>query len=169
MTLGWVYVLLGLVALQRGIELVWAARNTRRLLAKGGREIGRDHYPLLVALHAGWLLTLILLARPTAEVHWLLLAAFLLLQIGRVWVIASLGPYWTTRIITLDGAPLRRRGPYRWLRHPNYVVVALEIPLLPLILDLPVVALAFGTVNLLLLALRIHQEEAALAPRRETA
>ena len=166
MTLAWIYTLLGAVALQRILELVHAARNTRRLMARGGREIAREHYPYLVTLHVCWLVTMILLARPTASVHWLLLAAFLLLQGLRIWVIASLGPYWTTRIVTVEGEPLRRTGPYRWLRHPNYVVVALEIPLLPLVIDLPVVALAFGLVNLILLGLRITEEERALAPRR---
>lgn len=169
MTLGWIYALLGLVAAQRLVELLYAARNTRRLIARGGREVGREHYPLIVALHALWLAALVLLARPTAEIHWLLIAAFLVLQGLRLWVIASLGPFWTTRIVTLDGTPLRRVGPYRWLRHPNYAIIALEIPLLPLILDLPLVAAVFGVANLLLLAFRIGEEERALAPRHTTA
>lgn len=166
MTLSWIYGLLAFVTLQRCAELVYARRNTRRLLALGGHETGAEHYPFLVALHAAWLATLVLLARPTPSVHWVLLGTFLALQAARIWVIASLGRYWTTRIVTLDGVPLRRAGPYRWLRHPNYWIVALEIPLLPLILDLPVVALVFGAVNLILLGFRIDTEERALAPRR---
>lgn len=168
MTLSWIYGLLTLVILQRCAELVLARRNTRRLLALGGREVGAEHYPFLVALHAAWLATLVLLARPIPSVHWVLLGAFLALQAARVWVIASLGRFWTTRIVTLDGVPLRRSGPYRWLRHPNYWIVALEIPLLPLILDLPVVALVFGAINLILLAFRIDTEERTLAPRRRS-
>lgn len=163
---GWAYWLLIAVALQRLVELVRARRNTRRLLARGGREVGAEHYPLIVTLHVAWLLTLALLTSPSPPVNWGLIAVFVLLQALRVWVLVSLGPYWTTRIITLDDAPLQRKGPYRFLRHPNYLVVALEIPLLALILALPVVALVFGTLNLLVLGMRIHIENRALAARR---
>lgn len=163
---GWAYWLLIAVALQRLLELARARRNTRRLLARGGREVGAEHYPLIVTLHAAWLFTLALLTSPSPPVNWGLIAVFALLQGLRVWVLASLGPYWTTRIITLDDAPLQRKGPYRFLRHPNYLVVALEIPLLALIFDLPIVALVFGTINLLMLAMRIHIENRALAARR---
>lgn len=100
-----------------------------------------------------------------SPVSWPLIAAFLLLQAGRVWVIASLGPYWTTRIITVPGAPLVRSGPYRWLKHPNYLVVALEIPLLPLVAGQVWLAVGFGIANLALLAWRIRVENGALAER----
>ncbi|MBN9026112.1 MULTISPECIES: isoprenylcysteine carboxyl methyltransferase family protein [Kaistia] len=164
--LGWAYWLLIAVALQRLVELARANRNTRRLLELGGREVGAEHYPLIVALHACWLLALTLLTSPDPPVNWGLIAVFALLQALRIWVLASLGPYWTTRIITLDDAPLQRKGPYRFMRHPNYLIVALEVPLLALILDLPVVALVFGAINLLLLAVRIQVEGRALAARR---
>jgi methyltransferase len=88
---------------------------------------------------------------------------FVVLQAFRIWVLASLGPYWTTRIVTVPGAAPVRAGPYRFLRHPNYVIVALEIPALPLALGLPAVALGFGAANLLLLAYRVRIEEAARA------
>jgi len=166
MSLFWIYALLGFVALQRCAELIHSRRNVARLLAQGGREVGESHYFLFVWLHGGWLLAMLLLARPTPSVPWLMLGAFFLLQLLRLWVIASLGPYWTTRIVTVPGAPLRKSGPYRWLRHPNYCIVAIEIPLLPLALNLPVVALVFGILNLLLLAFRLKEEERALAPRR---
>ncbi|MCX5514815.1 hypothetical protein C3941_10690 [Kaistia algarum] len=169
MTLFWIYALLGFVVLQRGIELAYARRNAARLLARGGREVGGEHYPLFIALHASWLAALILLARPTENVPWLLLAIFAVLQMLRIWIIASLGPYWTTRIVTLPDAPLQRRGPYRWLEHPNYLLVAAEIPVLPLILNLPVVALLFGLLNAALLTYRIHVEDRALKPRRRVA
>lgn len=169
MMLGWAYWLLIAVALQRLVELVRANRNTRRLLERGGREVGAEHYPLIVALHAGWLLTLTLLTSPDPPVNWGLITVFALLQVLRIWVLASLGSYWTTRIITLDDAPLQRKGPYRFMRHPNYLIVALEVPLLALILDLPVVALVFGAINLLLLAVRIQVEGRALAARRRMA
>lgn len=153
-----------LVAAQRLAELVLARRNTARLLAEGAVEHGAGHYPLIVALHAAWLLALLLRAPGPVAPVWL--AAFLLLQAGRVWVLASLGRYWTTRIITVPEAPLVRRGPYRWLRHPNYLVVALEIPALALALGLPWEAAGFGLANAAVLAWRIRIEEQALALRR---
>lgn len=166
MTLGWVYALIGILALQRLAELVHARRNTARLLAAGGTEIGRRHYPLFILLHGAWFAALILLAQPTSSVPWIGLGVLLLLQMARFWVIRSLGPYWTTRIITTPSAPLRRRGPYRWVEHPNYLVVEAEIVLVPLLLDLPVVAVVFGLLNAALLTWRIHVEGQALAPRR---
>lgn len=156
-----------LVAVQRLGELVLARRNTARLLAEGGVEHGAAHYPLLVALHAVWLAVLAVAAPGPVASGWLVL--FVILQLGRVWVLVSLGRYWTTRIITLPSAPLVRRGPYRWLRHPNYLVVALEIPVLPLALGLPLAALGFGLANLAVLAWRIRAEEQALADRRRIA
>lgn len=155
-----------LVALQRLAELVYARRNTRRLLAEGASEVGAAHYPLLVGLHALWLLALALTVPADATPNWLLLAAFLGLQALRVWILLSLGRYWTTRIITLPQAPLVRRGPYRFLRHPNYLVVAGEILILPLAFGAWEVALGFSLANALLLAHRIRLENAALAPRR---
>lgn len=166
MTLGWIYALIGLIAVQRLVELAYARRNVRRLLAAGGREFGRKHYPVLVLLHVAWFVALALFAQPTPSIPWAGLGFLLLLQIARYWVIRSLGPYWTTRIITMPDAPLRRRGPYRWLEHPNYLVVEAEIVLVPLLFGLPAVALVFGLLNAGLLTWRIHVEAQALAPRR---
>ena len=158
-------ILLLLVALQRVGELVYARRNEARLRQRGGVEVGADHYPLFILLHGSWLIVLALAVPWDAPVSWPLIAAFLLLQAGRVWVIASLGPYWTTRIITVPSAPLVRSGPYRWLKHPNYLVVALEIPLLPLVAGQVWLAVGFGMANLALLARRIRVENRALADR----
>jgi len=166
MSFGWAYVLIGWLVVQRLAELVYAQANTRRLLARGGQEIGAGHYPLFVALLSSWLIAMAVLSAPSPPVPWLLLAAFVLVQAARVWVIATLGPYWTTRIITVPGAPLVARGPFRFVRHPNYLVVAIEIPLVPLILGLEWVALIFGAANLALLAYRIRVEDGALQPRR---
>ncbi len=157
-------VVIALVAVQRLAELVVARRNTARLMAEGAVELGREHYLLIVVLHAAWLAVLAVLAPGPVGTGWL--ALFLLLQAGRVWVLASLGRYWTTRIITLPTAPLVRRGPYRWIRHPNYLVVALEIPVLALAFGLPWVALGFGAANAGILAWRIRIEDRALAVRR---
>jgi methyltransferase len=154
--------LIGFVTLQRLAELLLARRNTRRLFAEGGVEYGRAHYPVMVALHAAWLAGLWWLGR-TQPVDPLWLGAFVLLQAGRIWVIASLGRRWTTRIVVLPHVPLVASGPYRWLKHPNYWIVALEIAVVPLALGLPVFAAVFTVLNALMLYHRISVENAALA------
>jgi methyltransferase len=161
-----VAVIIALVALQRLVELVAATRNTRALLSRGGVEHGASHYPLIVLLHAAWLLSLLFLVPADAPLSWFWLGIFLVLQGLRLWVVASLGPYWTTRVITLPEAPLVRRGPYRFLRHPNYVVVAAEIAVLPLVFGAWRIALVFSLLNAMMLAWRIRIEEQALTPRR---
>lgn len=154
---------LALVVVQRLVELAIAARNSRRLLAKGGIEHGRRHYPLFVALHAGWLMALVLLVPHDAEPIWPFLILFLALQPVRAWIISSLGECWTTRVIVVPGRPLVRSGPYRFLRHPNYVLVSLEIALLPLAFGAWAIALVASVANALLLRVRIRVENAALA------
>ena len=163
------YVIIGLVVLQRLAELVYAERNTRALKARGAVEIGRAHYPLIVLLHAGWLVAVTLLLPKDLTINWILIAVFVVLQGLRVWVLATLGPYWTTRIITLEGAKLVRRGPYRFVNHPNYLVVSAEILVLPLAFREWVVAGLFTVLNAAVLAWRIHQENQALAVRRTLA
>lgn len=160
--------ILGFVTLQRLGELWLSNRNMRWLIARGGREVGASHYPVLVAVHVLWLAALWWLASDTPP-HLVLLALYGLLQIGRLWVIASLGRRWTTRIIVLPQAPLVRSGPYRFFDHPNYIVVALEIAVLPLVFGLWQVALAFTLLNAAVLAFRIRCENKALAPARTTA
>jgi methyltransferase len=153
--------ILALVTLERLGELWLANRNTRRLLNEGAREHGAGHYPLIVALHASWLLTLWWLA-PRQPIEPLWLALFFLIEIGRLWVLASLGERWTTRIIVVPEAPLVRRGPYRFIDHPNYVVVAAEILVLPLAFGLWRTALVFTLLNAILLTIRIRAENQAL-------
>jgi len=164
-----ILVILALVALQRLIEIVYAERNTRALLARGAVEIGRDHYIFIVLLHGAWLASIIFLLPDDATIRWPWLGLFILLQLARVWVIATLGPYWTTRIITLDAAPLVRKGPYRYVRHPNYLVVAGEIAVLPLVFGEIWVAAVFTMLNTAILAWRIREEDRALADRRARA
>ncbi len=154
------------VAIQRLGELALSRRNERRLLAAGGHEVGAGHYPLIVLLHAAWLAALFFAIPRDAPVSWALLGLFLLLQGLRLWVIASLGPYWTARIVTLPGAPLSRRGPYRWLRHPNYLIVAAEIALLPLAFGAWGISVLFSLANGGLLAWRIRIENRVLEERR---
>ena len=157
-------IILALVTLQRVAELIVARRNTRALLARGAYEASPDHYPLIVAVHAGWLATLWWLG-PGRPVSWALIGLFLLLQLGRLWVLATLGRRWTTRIIVLPGEPLVVRGPFRFVRHPNYLVVAGEIAILPLAFGLWQVALIFTLLNAAVLTVRIRAEEVALRGR----
>jgi methyltransferase len=158
------YIVLALVALQRAGELALAARNTRRLLTRGAREIDADGYRWFVVLHAGWLVSLALILPANAAPSWPLLAFFALLQAGRIWVIATLGKRWTTRLIVLPDAPLVRSGPYRYLRHPNYTIVIGEIALLPLAFGAVALAAVFSAANLALILRRIAIEDRALAP-----
>ena len=151
------------VAAQRLAELAWAWHNTARLRRAGAIEADAAGYPLFVLLHAAWLASLLLIVPAAASPSWPLLGLFALLQPARLWVVVSLGRWWTTRILTLPGAPLVHRGPYRWLRHPNYGIVVLEIAVVPLALGLPLFALIFSLMNAALLAFRIRVENAALA------
>ena len=155
-------VLLALVTAQRLGELVLADRNTARLKAQGAHEVAPGHYPLIVLLHAAWLAGLWWLAwdRPPNIPLGVL---FLGLEAVRVWVLTSLGDRWTTRIIVLPGAPLVRRGPYRFIPHPNYAVVCAEIALLPLVFGLWAYALVFTALNAAILFVRIRAENRALA------
>lgn len=162
----WLWGVLAAVTAQRLGELWLANRNTRRLLGEGGVEVGARHYPLFVLLHASWLAA-IALATPASTVPNLwLLTVFAVLQLGRLWVIATLGRFWTTRIITLPAAPLVRRGPYRFVRHPNYVVASLEIAVLPLAFGQVWIALVWSLANALLVGWRIRVEDRALDGRR---
>ncbi|MEO8547685.1 MAG: isoprenylcysteine carboxylmethyltransferase family protein [Sphingomicrobium sp.] len=153
--------ILTVVTAQRLSELWLSNRNTRHLLDQGAVEVGRSHYLLLVSVHVAWLAALWWWA-PGQPINWTLVALFVLLQFARVWVIATLGPRWTTRIIVLPGAPLVRAGPYRFVDHPNYLIVALEIAILPLAFDLAGVALIFSILNAAILTVRIRAENQAL-------
>lgn len=159
-------ILLALVTLERLAELWLARRNTKALMAAGALEFAPGHYPLIVLLHAAWLAGLWLLGWDhSLNLGWLVI--FLLLQVLRVWVLATLGPRWTTRIIVQPGLPLVAKGPYRWISHPNYVVVVGEIAVLPLCLGLPWYALAFSIANAAVLTIRIRAENAALIGLRD--
>jgi methyltransferase len=154
-------VILALVTLQRIGELFLARSNTRRLLAAGAQEHAPGHYPLIVAVHALWLATLWWLA-PTRPIVGFWLALFVLIELGRIWVLVTLGRRWTTRIIVLPNANLVRRGPYRFVNHPNYWVVAGEIAVLPLVFGLWQAALIFSLLNAAVLTVRIREENRAL-------
>ena len=153
--------ILGFVTLQRLAELALSQRNTKNLLARGANEVAPEHYPFMVILHASWLAVLWFFG-PGPPIEIVPLILFVLLQLGRTWVIATLGERWTTRIIILPGAPLVTSGPYRWLNHPNYLVVIGEFAVLPLVFGLPMVAVVFSLLNAAILAVRIRAENRAL-------
>ena len=153
--------ILAFVTFERLFELWLARRNTSRLIGQGAAEHGRAHYPLIVAVHVLWLASLWWLA-PLRPVDPFWLALFVLLELARVWVLTTLGPRWTTRIIVLADAPLVTRGPYRFVNHPNYWVVIGEIAVLPLVFGLWRVALVFSLLNAAVLTVRIRAENAAL-------
>ena len=157
--------LLAFVTLQRLRELLVARRNTRRLLARGAREVAPEHYPLIVAVHAAWLIGLWGLGYDE-PINPLWLAVYALLQVLRGWTLGSLGERWTTRILVVPGETLVRRGPYRFIPHPNYAVVVGEIAVLPLALGLELYALAFSLLNAAVLFIRIRAENGALAQVR---
>jgi methyltransferase len=162
MAFGWGAALLAFITAQRIAELWWAKQNERRLFAAGGIEFGRSHLFLIVLLHAAWIIGLWMLGYDRS-VNLFFLVIVVLLQIARFWVLVSLGRRWTIRIIAVPGEILVARGPYRFLRHPNYAVVAGEFAAVPLALGLPIYALVFTILNAAVLAIRIPEENAALA------
>ena len=156
---------LGFVTLLRLGELVYARANTKRLLAQGGHEVGAAHYPLIVVMHAAWLIGLWALAWNRAvSLPWL--AVFVVIEVARVWVLASIGRRWTTRIIIVPGETLVRKGPYKFFPHPNYAVVVAELAVLPMVFGLWWFALLFTALNAGVLWIRIRAENSALAPAR---
>jgi methyltransferase len=162
---GWALTVLIYVIIQRLAELAYARSNTRRLLAEGGKEHAAGHYPLFIILHSSWLIAIALFAKPTAQPDLWLLAVFIASQVFRFWTLASIGRWWTTRIISAPNFPRVRKGPYRFIPHPNYSVVIVEIFLLPFLLGAAWVAVIFSALNLALLTWRIIKEEEALSAR----
>jgi methyltransferase len=158
-------IILAVVTAQRGAELLLSHANTKRLMAQGAIEIASGHYPLMVAVHTGWLVALWVFGH-SQPIDLIALFAYLALQGLRIWVMATLGRRWTTRIILLPGTPLVTKGPYRYLNHPNYLVVMSEIALLPLMLHLPTIALVFTILNGFVLFVRIRAENRGLADSR---
>jgi methyltransferase len=159
-------IILAAVTLQRVGELVVSRHNTQSLMARGAVEVASGHYPLIVAVHAGWLISLWVFGR-LQPVNIAFLTGYLVLQGLRFWMLRTLGTRWTTRIIVLPGQPLVSGGPYRFLSHPNYAIVAGEIAVLPLTLGLPLLAAVFTVLNAAVLAIRITAENRALAASRE--
>lgn len=158
-------IILLLVTLQRLSELVIAKRNTAGLIAKGAVEHGASHYPVMVLLHASWLAGLWWFGWNTTII-WPFMLLYIALQAFRIWILASLGSRWTTRIVTVPNETLVAKGPYKYIRHPNYLLVLLEVPLLPLAFGLTWFAVFYGVLNIAMLAWRIRIEDQALRPSR---
>jgi len=164
----WFTLLVAVVACERLAELVVSKRNAAWSTARGGREHGQGHYPAMVVLHTGLLagaLAEAWLRRPAfvPALGWTMLALVVASQALRWWCIGTLGPRWNTRVIVVPGLPLVSRGPYRWLRHPNYVAVVVEGFALPLVHTAWITAAVFSACNAVLLVVRIRVEESALA------
>jgi len=163
--------LVALVVCQRLAELRLSRGNAGKAFARGGVEYGRGHFPAMAVLHAAFLcscvLEVALLRRPfPGTLGWIALGGFLLAQGLRYWAIASLGDRWNVRVIVVPGEAPVMRGPYRFLRHPNYLAVAVEMVALPLVHGAFLTAIVFSTLNAALLRLRIRTEELALGLRR---
>ena len=146
---------------QRLVELVIARRNTRELLANGAVEHFPRHYPLIVAVHAGWIISMLALGWDN-PVHLGWLAVYGVLQVLRLWILSSIGRRWTTRILKVPGETLVAKGPYRYIPHPNYLLVIAEILVAPLVLGLTMVAAIFSALNAAVLVIRVSAEERAL-------
>jgi methyltransferase len=156
---------LGFIVLQRLSELAISNTNTKRLLEKGAYEVGASHYPAMVAMHSVWIACLVFFGfNQSILIFWLTI--FAVLQAFRIWILLSLGPRWTTRIIILE-EPLVVRGPFKYIRHPNYTLVVAEIIVAPMVLGLWWVAALFTALNAAMLYVRIGAEERALAPLRD--
>jgi len=157
------FLFLAFIVVQRLGELVIAKRNTTALMARGAREVGAGHYPVMVALHSAWVLCLLVFGY-NQEIHVGWLVFYAILQVFRVWILGTLGPRWTTRIIVID-EPLVARGPFRFIPHPNYTLVVAEIIVAPMVLGLLWVAVVFTLLNAAMLYHRIRVEDAALRPK----
>lgn len=156
-----------LLLMQRGLEELYSKRNTKNLLAKGGREVGRDYYPVVAITHLAWIASLFFLVPVIIPIYWFFLTCFLLLQLARYWIISTLGPFWTHRIITLENAPLVTAGPYQFVRHPNYVVTILETALLPMAFGAWALSIIMTALWGSVLYYKIVLENKALLERRD--
>lgn len=160
------YIILSIVIVQRLLELVIAKRNEKNMRAQGAYEVGASHYPLMILLHVSFFISLLIEVSTfnltPSPLFLLFLVMFLCVQGLRVWCLISLGSFWNTKIIVLPGAHVVTKGPYKYLRHPNYLVVSMEIALLPLMFEAYFTAICFTILNAIMLSIRIPTEERAL-------
>lgn len=160
------YIILSIVIIQRLLELVIAKRNEKNMRAQGAYEVGASHYPLMILLHVSFFISLLIEVNifnlTPSPLFLLFLVMFLCVQGLRIWCLTSLGSFWNTKIIVLPGAHVVTKGPYKYLRHPNYLVVSMEIALLPLMFEAYFTAICFTILNAIMLSIRIPTEERAL-------
>ena len=150
------------IILQRFAELLYSNYNTKKLLKNGAKEYNSKHYPLFIILHTCWIVSLVLFIDHNDKPKTSLIVLFFILQFLRLWVLLTLGKYWTTRIIYLEGTKLVKKGPYKWLKHPNYIIVFFEILILPLAFNSWIIAIIFTIFNTILLLYRISIENKVL-------
>lgn len=159
-------IVISIVILQRLVELVVAKRNEQWMRSQGAFEVGAAHYPIMVTMHIAFFISLlaevILLDRSLSSIWIILLVIFLTAQVARIWCLTSLGKFWNTKIIILPGADVVQKGPYKWVRHPNYVIVTTELLVLPLMFGAYLTAIIFTLLNVWMLSVRIPAEEKAL-------
>lgn len=160
------WIALAVVAAQRIVTVIYSARNTKKMLAAGGVEVGKAQFPMIALAQFAWLASMAIIIPAHANPNWWILGAAAIVEIFHCRAIASLGPYWSTRVVLVPGARLVRRGPYGILRHPNYAAVLAEIVLLPLAFGRWDIALIFGALYAALILWRVRDEDRLLAPAR---
>ncbi len=158
-----------IILIQRAAEEVYSTINTRRALKAGAHEAGRDYYPVVAVTHLAWIASIYFLIPSAAPVIWPAAVLYVLLQVARYWIISSLGPYWTHRIIVRDGEPIVRTGPYRYVRHPNYLVVIAETVVLPMAFAQYALGIIMGFIIGAVILYKQRLEEQTLAARRTAA
>lgn|SRR5690625_4014065 len=162
----WLWIILVFIILQRVIELMIAKRNEIWLKERGGIEKGAEHYKWFVIVHTLFFISIIieiiLQSNPILHLNYFLFIMFIIIQIGRFWCMYSLGKFWNTKVIILPGAPIIQKGPYKYIKHPNYIIVGFELFIVPLIFEAYITAIIFPILHLLLLRKRIPLENKAL-------
>jgi methyltransferase len=161
------FLFIAFIILQRLTELAIARKNEKWMKSHGALEFGSGHYPAMVMIHSAFILSMfaeVVFFHRELSAYWpVLLVLFVLTQLMRIWALMSLGPYWNTKIIVLPSAKIVKKGPYRFIKHPNYVIVALELIIIPLMFNAYWTAAIFTILNIVILSVRIPAEEKALA------
>ena len=159
-------IVISIVILQRLIELFIAKRNEKWMRSQGAFEAGAAHYPVMVSMHIVFFISLLaevfLFERALSPLWIIFLVIFIIAQAARIWCLTSLGKFWNTKIIILPGATVVQKGPYKWVRHPNYIIVATELLVLPLLFSAYLTAIVFSLLNVWMSSVRIPAEEKAL-------
>ncbi|WP_077618538.1 isoprenylcysteine carboxyl methyltransferase family protein [Bacillus sinesaloumensis] len=165
------WIIIMVVIAQRLLELRIAKRNEKWILSQGGYEVGHSHYKYIVLIHTLFFISLmtevVLFRKEVSDIYPLFLILFALTQVGRVWALRSLGSFWNTKIMILPKHQVQIKGPYKYVKHPNYVIVALEFILIPLLFQAYSTAIIFSVLNAIIMSVRIPIEERALGVHDE--